>query len=58
MHYQVIYTPRVMDEIVVASFPTYKEADKHLAKIKTRSSKAYAHHYIRMNDIEVQAVDS
>ena len=47
-----------MDEIVVASFPTYKEADKHLAKIKTRSSKAYAHHYIRMNDIEVQAVDS
>ena len=57
MHYQVIYTPRVMDEIVVASFPTYKEADAHLAKIKVRSSKAYAHHYIRMHDSEVQAVE-
>ena len=33
-NYQIIYTPRVEDEVVVAEFSTLKEAELHMDKIK------------------------
>ena len=50
MTYQVVYTPRIEDEIVVASFDTYAEADAHMQKIKKVRSRAYAHHYIHVSE--------
>lgn len=50
MTYQVVYTPRIEDEIVVASFDTYAEADAHMQKIKKVRSRAYAHHYINVSE--------
>lgn len=50
MTYQVVYTPRIENEIVVASFDTYAEADAHMQKIKKVRSRAYAHHYINVSE--------
>ena len=52
MKYQVVYTPRIENEIVFASFGTYKEADAHMQTIKKVRSRAYAHHYINISDEE------
>ncbi len=52
MKYQVVYTPRIENEIVVASFSTYKEADAHMQTIRKVRSRAYAHHYINISDEE------
>jgi len=56
MKYQVVYTPRIENEIVVASFDTYSDADAHMQKIKKVRSRAYAHHYINVSE-EGQAVE-
>ena len=48
--YQVIYTPKVEDEVVVAQFETRAEADEHMEKIKEQNPKAYTHHYIKENN--------
>ena len=39
--YQIIYTPRIEDEVVVAEFSTLKEAELHMNKIKEESLDAY-----------------
>lgn len=48
--YEVIYTPRVEDEVTVARFETQVEADKHMEKIKELRPKAYPHHYIKKGE--------
>ena len=45
-NYQIIYTPRIEDEVVVAEFSTLKEAELHMNKIKEERPKAYPHHRI------------
>ena len=47
MMYQVIYRPKVQDEVVVAQFETRAEADEYMEKIKEQKPKAYPHHYIK-----------
>lgn len=50
MMYQVIYRPKVQDEVVVAQFETRAEADEYMEKIKEQKPKAYPHHYIKENN--------
>ena len=49
--YQVIYIPKVEDEVVVAQFKTRVEADEYMEKIKEQKPKAYQHHYIKENNL-------
>ena len=48
---EVIYTPRVEDEVVVASFKTEAEAEQHMEEIKELRPKAYPHHYIKKGEM-------
>lgn len=45
--FQVIYIPRVEDEVIVAEFYTIEEANDYMKTIKEKKPKAYPHHYIR-----------
>jgi hypothetical protein len=45
--WQVIYTPKVEDEVVIAEFDTVQEAEKHMNSIFKQSPKAHTHHYIK-----------
>jgi len=45
--YDIIYTPRIHDEVSVARFHTETEAQKYLEKIKEIRPKAYPHHHIQ-----------
>tara|TARA_B100001109_G_C18663284_1_gene380595 strand:+ start:95 stop:286 length:192 start_codon:yes stop_codon:yes gene_type:complete len=47
MAYEVIYVPRVQDEVVVASFDTLEEANEHMKHIEKENPKAFKHHYIQ-----------
>ena len=47
MAYDIIYVPRVQDEVVVATFDTLEEANEHMEKIKSENPKAHNHHYIQ-----------
>ena len=40
MAYEVIYVPRVQDEVVVASFDTLEEANEHMKHIEKENPKA------------------
>jgi len=44
--FQIIYTPKIEDEVVIAQYNTMSEAQNHMEYIKTKSPKAYPHHYI------------
>jgi hypothetical protein len=46
--YDIIYTPRIHDEVSVARFNTETEAQKYLEKIKEVRPKAYPHHRIEL----------
>ena len=45
--FQVIYIPRVEDEVIIAEYYTIEEADDHMESIKSQSLKAHKHHYIK-----------
>ena len=45
--FQIVYVPRVQDEVVVAQFTTKEEAEAHMEAIKEKRPKAYQHHYIK-----------
>ena len=47
MAYDVIYVPRVQDEVTVASFETLEEANDHMKLIEKENPKAHKHHYIQ-----------
>lgn len=47
MAYDIIYVPRIQDEVVIATFGTLEEANDQMNKIKEQNPKAYNHHYIQ-----------
>tara|TARA_B100000886_G_C20405082_1_gene484381 strand:+ start:630 stop:824 length:195 start_codon:yes stop_codon:yes gene_type:complete len=47
MAYEIIYVPRVQDEVVVATFETLEEANEHMKLIEKENPKAHKHHYIQ-----------
>lgn len=49
--YQIIYIPRIQDEVSVAEFDTKSEAEGWLENIKEVNPKAYPHHYIKEKHI-------
>ena len=44
--YEIIYTPRIHDEVAVARFETETEAQQYMEKLKEARPKAYPHHRI------------
>ena len=44
--YEIIYTPRIHDEVAVARFETETEAQQYMEKLKEVRPKAYPHHRI------------
>lgn len=48
--FEVIYIPRMQDEVAVARFDTQAEAEAHMEMIKKERPKAYPHHYIKKGD--------
>ena len=47
MIYEIIYVPRIEDEIAVARYPTREEAEQHMKYIKNRQPKVFDYHYIK-----------
>ncbi len=45
--FQIIYIPRIHDEVAVAQFATKNEAEAYMELIKEKRPKAYPHHYIK-----------
>ena len=45
MMYEVIYVPRIEDEIAVARYSTKKEAEQHMEYVKNRQPKVFEYHY-------------
>lgn len=48
---EIMYQPRMDDEVCVARFDSMGEAEAYMEVIKTKKPKAYAHHRIKQ-DIE------
>jgi hypothetical protein len=46
MTYEIIYTPRVQDEVVVAKFSTLEEATNYMELIKKEKPQAVKYHRI------------
>ena len=46
MSFEIIYTPRVENEVVVAKFETLEEATNHLKTIKQTRPNTYRQHRI------------
>ena len=45
--FEIIYIPRIHDEVTVARFKTRSEAEAYMETIKEKRPKAYPHHYIQ-----------
>jgi hypothetical protein len=45
--FEVIYIPRVEEEIIVAQFDTEEEANAWMRQIKVMRPKSYPHHYVK-----------
>lgn len=45
--FEIIYIPRIHDEVAVARFKTRSEAEAYMEIIKEKRPKAYPHHYIQ-----------
>ena len=54
--YEIIYTPRIHDEVAVARFETEPEARQYMEKIKEVRRKAYPHHRIKLVIYEGETV--
>ena len=46
MMYEIIYGPRVEDEIAVARYSTREEAEQHMKYVENRQPKVFDYHYI------------
>ena len=46
MAYDIIYIPRIQDELAVANFNTLDDAVEQMNELKKKRPKAYPHHYI------------
>ena len=47
MKFQVIYTPRVEDEIVISEYESLREAEIHLEQILVTKPDVHKFHYIK-----------
>ena len=47
MMYEVIYVPRIEDEIAGARYSTKEEAEQHMEYVKNRQPKVFDYHYIK-----------
>jgi len=47
--FEIIYTPRIEDEVVIATHSSITDAKQHMKKIKKTNLKAFKHHYIYDN---------
>jgi hypothetical protein len=45
--FEIIYIPRIHDEVTVAQFTLKEEAEEYMEVIKEKRPKAYPHHYIK-----------
>jgi hypothetical protein len=45
--FQVVYIPKVEDEVIVAEFDSIEEAESHMELIKVERPNAFPHHYIK-----------
>jgi len=48
--FEVIYIPRMENQVAVASFDTKVEAEVYMEMIKQERPKAYPHHYIKKGE--------
>ena len=46
---EIMYEPRMDDEVCVARFNTMEEAEAYMEVIKEKNPKAHAHHRIKEN---------
>ena len=47
MKYQVIYIPKIEDEVVLSEYESYREAEIHLEQIKVLKPNVHKFHYIK-----------
>ena len=47
MIYEIIYVPRVEEEIAVARYSTREDAEQHMNYVKNRQPKVFDYHYIK-----------
>ena len=45
--YQIVYIPRIEDEVVIAQYNRREEAKEHMNYIKVKSTRVLDHHYIK-----------
>ena len=48
--FEIIYIPRIHDEVTVARFKTRSEAEAYMEVIKVKNPKAAAHHKIVVDE--------
>ena len=47
MRYQVIYIPKIEDEVVLSEYESYREAEIHLEQILVTKPDVHKFHYIK-----------
>lgn len=47
MRYQVIYIPKIEDEVVLSEYESHREAEIHLEQILVTKPEVYKFHYIK-----------
>ena len=45
--YQIVYIPRIENEIVIAQYNRKEEAKEHMSYIKVKNPRVLEHHYIK-----------
>ena len=48
--FEIIYIPRIENEVIVARFDKKIEAEDHMEMIKQERPKAYPYHYIKKGE--------
>ena len=52
--YQIVYIPRIENEIVIAQYNRKEEAKEHMNYIKVKNPIVLEHHYIKEVKIDEQ----
>ena len=47
MRYQVVYIPKIEDEVVLSEYESYREAEIHLEQILVTKPEVHKFHYIK-----------
>ena len=54
MKYQIVYIPRIENEVVIAQYNRKEEAKEHMNYIKVKNPRVLEHHYIKEVKIDEQ----